>query len=209
MSDTETHMQYCNKCKQNLPIDQYKKKRTGVYCKLCTQCQTHAKTQRDRKKCVHNKQKQACATCDGSSLCVPHKKNKYSCTQCGTGSWVCIHRRVKSDCKQCTDPMKVTLSTMIRCSRKSDKKYDRYDANNHIDYCFIEGLIEDQTDVGTDIVRCEYPDCRVEMQFVEYNSTMCTIERVNNNIGHIKSNCILACRTCNLTKKSRATTPDN
>ena len=38
------------------------------------------------------------------------------------------------------------------------------------------------------------------MQFIEFNSTLCTIEQLDNTIGHIKSNCVLACRTCNYSR---------
>lgn len=44
-------------------------------------------------------------------------------------------------------------------------------------------------------MQCYY--CHKEMQLTEYNDTLGTIERFNNTIGHIKSNCVLACRKCN------------
>lgn len=31
------------------------------------------------------------------------------------------------------------------------------------------------------------------MQFIKFQEDLCTIERLDNNIGHIKSNCVLAC----------------
>jgi len=202
MTDT-THR--CNKCKLILPLDQFKFKRTGNIYKNCNLCLEHSN--RQRRKCEHNRQPNQCKDCGGASICE-HNRIRNQCKDCG-GASVCSHNIRRRECKHCADPVKVTIRGMMRSSRASDKKYDRYDANNHIDYCFIEGLIEDQSDVGTDRVRCDYPDCRAEMQFVEFNSTLCTIERINNNLGHIKSNCILCCRTCNLSRKSRATTPQN
>lgn len=53
----------------------------------------------------------------------------------------------------------------------------------------VEGLIEDY---GT---KCFY--CGTETQFKEYNETLISIERLNNDIGHIKSNCVLCCLSCN------------
>jgi hypothetical protein len=47
----------------------------------------------------------------------------------------------------------------------------------------------------------EYPNCyycECELQYVLYQSDMATIERIDNELGHIKSNCVLACRDCNL-----------
>ena len=36
------------------------------------------------------------------------------------------------------------------------------------------------------------------LQYIEYNETLATIERLDNNIGHIKSNCVIACKDCNI-----------
>jgi hypothetical protein len=38
------------------------------------------------------------------------------------------------------------------------------------------------------------------MNFDDFNPALCTIERVDNAIGHIKSNCILCCFSCNSRK---------
>jgi len=83
---------------------------------------------------------------------------------------------------------------MISSSRESDKKKNRYDANNFIDMCFLTGLFEDNTS-------CHY--CSVEFTYNELCATFVTIERLNNSIGHIKSNCVLACWDCNLRHKSK------
>ena len=84
---------------------------------------------------------------------------------------------------------------MIEGSKATDKKFNIYDANNFIDKCFLEGLIEEYPN-------CYYDDCKVELQYVEYQDNLATIERLNNTIGHIKSNCVLCCLKCNLMKKS-------
>ena len=81
---------------------------------------------------------------------------------------------------------------MIHGSKQNDKKYDRYDPVNFIDYCFVENLIDDCED------KCYY--CRCELQYVEYTENLATIERLDNSIGHIKGNCVIACRSCNLSR---------
>ena len=70
-----------------------------------------------------------------------------------------------------------------------------YDADRFIDKCFMEGLVEDYK-------QCYYGDCEVNLQYTEYQDDLATIERLDNSIGHIKSNCVLCCLKCNLSKKS-------
>ena len=70
-----------------------------------------------------------------------------------------------------------------------------YDADRSIDKCFLKGLIEDYN-------QCYYRDCEVNLQYTEYQDDLATIERLDNSIGHIKSNCVLCCLKCNLSKKS-------
>ena len=76
-----------------------------------------------------------------------------------------------------------------------DKKYGIYDADRFIDKCFLKGLVEDYPN-------CYYSDCNVKLQYVYYQDDLATIERLDNKIGHIKSNCVLACLKCNKQKKS-------
>ena len=84
---------------------------------------------------------------------------------------------------------------MLFGSKASDKKYDRYDVANFIDSAFIENLLDDYT-------HCCYPDCNAELQIVHYQHDLATIERLDNSIGHIKSNCVICCLKCNVMRKS-------
>jgi len=139
--------------------------------------------------CIHNLQRCFCKECDGSQICE-HKRQKNKCIDCG-GSDVCKHNLQRYYCKTCSDPIKVSIQHWIVNSKESDKKYNRFDADRFIDKCFLKELIKDYPN-------CYY--CEVELQYVDYNDTLSTIERLNNNIGHIKSNCVLACRKCNLSR---------
>ena len=51
------------------------------------------------KKCIHNRQKNKCRECNGSSFCI-HDKIKSNCKECGGGS-ICIHNKRKTYCKEC------------------------------------------------------------------------------------------------------------
>ena len=123
-----------------------------------------------------------------------HNRYKYQCIFC-KGQSICSHNRQKHQCKQCGDEIDKTIKTIINCSRVSDKKKHRYDPDNFIDYWFIQRLIDEHP-------VCYWSDCRVELQYVKYQENLATIERLDNRIGHIKSNCVLACLKCNHMKKS-------
>jgi hypothetical protein len=84
---------------------------------------------------------------------------------------------------------------MIKNAKKEDIKHNRYDANNNIDFCFLELLSEEYKN-------CYWEDCKVELQYIDYADDLATIERLDNSIGHIKSNCVLACMKCNKSRKS-------
>jgi len=149
----------------------------------CTKCKCYRtdshflKEGRKLKSCIN------CRTIDTKSK----KKN------------LCLHGKQKYRCKKCSDPIEVTVRNWLYNCRGNDKKYDRYDPDHFIDKDFLRGLIEDYK-------LCYYKDCKVELQYIEYSDDLATIERINNSIGHIKSNCVLACMRCNKSKKSSVIT---
>ena len=143
--------------------------------------------------CPHNRLKYQCKECGGSQIC-PHGKRKSQCKEC-EGSQICPHNRLKRTCKKCSDPIKVNIEQWIFSRRQYDKKRNIYDADRFIDKCFLEGLVEDYK-------QCYYGDCKVNLQYTEYQDDLATIERLDNSIGHIKSNCVLCCLKCNNLKKS-------
>ena len=143
--------------------------------------------------CPHNRLKYQCKECGGSQIC-PHGKRKSRCKECG-GSQICPHSKRKSRCKECSDPIKVNIEQWIFSRRQYDKKRNIYDADRFIDKCFLKGLIEDYK-------QCYYGDCKVNLQYTEYRNDLVTIERLDNSIGHIKSNCVLCCMQCNKSRKS-------
>ena len=131
--------------------------------------------------------------CKGTQVC-PHNRQKSHCKEC-KGSQVCAHNKRKQICKKCSDPIKVNIKQWILNSRHYDKMNNIYDADRFIDKCFLKGLVEDYQ-------QCYYGDCKVNFQYTEYQNDLATIERLDNSIGHIKSNCVLCCLKCNISKKS-------
>jgi len=145
--------------------------------------------------CEHNRQRSDCKECGGASICE-HNRRRSECKQCG-GSQICDHNRKQNTCKDCMNheqKIEYIQKVMIYRSRQQDKKYNRYDADHFIDKPFLEGLFEDSEN-------CHY--CGVEFTYNEKIDTFVTIERLNNSIGHIKSNCVLACWYCNCRHTSR------
>jgi hypothetical protein len=138
--------------------------------------------------CEHEKHRSRCKLCGGGSLCE-HERRRSDCKLCG-GSQICEHDIKRNNCKICSDEIHITITNWIYHSKQNDKKYDRYDEINFIDYDFCKELIQESGKF------CYY--CDIELQYIEYNSTLATIERLDNDIGHIKENCVIACRTCNI-----------
>jgi len=170
----------CNRCKKDKLIENFINVK-NVECKQCYKCRKR------NKKCEHGKMKTYCKECGGTSICE-HGKRKVYCKECGGGS-LCEHGKRKDYCKVCGDEIKITIEQMIKHSKFNDKKYNRYDQTNFIDKCFVKNLIEDSED------KCYY--CKCELQYIDFTSNLATIERLDNKIGHIKGNCVIACKTCN------------
>ena len=164
----------CSRCRTyRFPSQFFNDK--GRTMKTCQVCRDKEKITREKNKCEHGRQKSYCKDCGGTSICQ--------------------HGKIRSTCRDCMDDeqkIEFIKKNMISSSRQSDKKYNRYDANNFIDHCFLTGLFEDSTN-------CYY--CSVEFTYNERCDTLVTIERLNNSIGHIKSNCVLACWHCNARHK--------
>ena len=122
-------------------------------------------------KCLHNKLKTRCIPCKGSSICIHNKRN--------------------DECRNCSnDPTHLLILKLIRNARYADKSKNYYNENNFIDYDFVDFIIQQSYDL------CFY--CGKELQYIDNDHNLATIERLDNSIGHTKENCVIACRTCNL-----------
>ena len=181
--------QKCNRCKVMLPICKFSLNNADKYLKQCDRCRAYVKTYRDTHKCKHDRERSKCKECGGSSICK-HDRQRNICKECG-GSSICEHDIQRISCKQCNDPVKVTIKNWLSTSKQSDKKHNRYDPVNFVDKCFCESMVEDYPN-------CCY--CKCELQYVIFQSNLATIERTDDSLGHIKSNCVIACKSCNVRK---------
>jgi len=163
----------CPRCKCYRTEEDFFKE--GRKLKTCINCRSYSKKYRlKHQMCTHN-------------------LHKFRCIDCG-GSQICIHNKQRQWCKNCSGSVKVSIQGWIISSKQSDKKYNRFDADRFIDRCFLKELVKDYPN-------CYY--CEVELQYVNNNDTLATIERLNNKFGHIKSNCVIACRKCNLSRERK------
>lgn len=85
-----------------------------------------------------------------------------------------------------------TIERFISSSRGSDKLHKRMDVNNFIDKDFCKLLIENSKN------KCCY--CEIDLELIKFGPNLISIERIDNSIGHIKSNVKICCLECN-TKK--------
>ncbi len=186
----------CSGCRCNMLLSYFDvNKNTGMLKKSCKKCLERAKMGRERNKCPHGRERKHCKECGGSSICE-HNRIRSQCKDCN-GSQICEHKRRRNQCRECMNreqKIEFIQKRMISNSREKDKKYNRYDADHFIDKPFLEGLFEDYEN-------CHY--CDIQFTYNELCDTFVTIERLNNSIGHIKSNCVLACWDCNHRHQSR------
>jgi hypothetical protein len=185
MADTNIK---CTHCKRITNISDFEK--NGKLLKTCIKCRMIKIKSITKNKCQHGKRRGRCVECGGGTICI-HLKRRECCLICGGGS-LCIHKKQKTHCKICGDKIKITIQNMISNSKTKDKKYNIYDIVNFIDKCFLKNLIEDCND------KCYY--CKCDLQYIIYQNNLATIERIDNSIGHIKSNVVIACHHCNLSR---------
>lgn len=165
-------------------------KRNGTPKKTCERCLEQSKVYTAKYKCIHEKAKYQCVDCNGSSMCC-HKKQKAICIDC-EGTQRCPHRRTRAECRECGDEIHKICINMVRNSKVADIRRNRYNEEQFITYDYVRGLL---TQSGN---KCHY--CTEPIQYIINQPDLGTIERLDNSIGHNIGNCVIACRTCNLTQ---------
>jgi len=158
----------CTHCKKNYDLEHYTK--GNKILKTCLKCRNCYKKSQNKTKCIHGKKKALCKDCGGVGIC--------------------IHSKQKSGCKLCSNPLDITIKHMIRSSKQQDKKKNRYNESEFVDYQYLFNLI----DIFND--ECYYCECR--LQYTNFTNNLATIERLNNGIGHNKKNVVIACKKCNI-----------
>jgi hypothetical protein len=102
--------------------------------------------------------------------------------------------------KKRTNPLTTKFKNMIHRSMRNDKKYNRiYDDADYIDEAYLNKLWINQVQL------CFYQDCNCIMTLdfttTTHIPTQISVQRLNNDLPHIKSNCVLSCLSCNLKRK--------
>ena len=177
----------CTKCKKDKNIIHFMK--DDKQLKQCENCRIYKKNNSIKNLCPCGKSKHFCEKHGGSCLC-PCGKLKRFCKIHG-GRDLCPCRRNKRYCKLHSDARGITINHMINGSRRTDKKQNLFDENQFIDEQFVSNLLDLYKN-------CIY--CNCELNFDKRNSQLATIERLDNSLGHIKRNCVIACYTCNVSK---------
>ena len=166
-------MPICFLCRTERDVEQFSRFEDGKIKRNCQECLD----QRNQK--YNSKYTCPCGR--------PH--GKFNCINCFP-ELDCGHGKVSYYCNICR-PDKIFYH-MVHNSRKSDKKYDRYD-----DACRANFITQDWCK-GTYLVqekRCFH--CHEEMNLIPKNPLFVSIERLDNSVGHTKDNCVIACITCN------------
>ena len=86
---------------------------------------------------------------------------------------------------------------MISDSKRADIKYNRYDPINYITEAFICTTFDNQNCL------CYHCGRQIAFDAEILANHLATIERLDNAIGHIQSNCVLACLSCNLKRGTK------
>ena len=192
----------CNVCKKDKEINCFMKKDKQL--KNCENCRTYHRNNKMKNKCPCGKRKEYCKLHGGNALCQCGIR-KSNCKihggsvfcQCGIrksyckihgGSVLCQCGKQKVRCKLHGDARKIVIERMIGDSRQRDKKKNIFDENQFIDKQFVSNLLDLYKN-------CIY--CNLELNFDKLNSKLATIERLDNTLGHIKRNCVIACFKCN------------
>tara|TARA_R110000868_G_scaffold30901_2_gene113743 strand:- start:3313 stop:4005 length:693 start_codon:yes stop_codon:yes gene_type:complete len=95
------------------------------------------------------------------------------------------------------NPLQIKFKNMIKDSKTSDKKSNRtYEEEYYITKVFLNELWIKQDK------KCYYDCCNIEMalDFDKSNTKRISIQRLNNDIAHIQSNCVFSCIQCNVSR---------
>jgi biotin synthase-like enzyme len=130
----------------------------------------------------------SCNTCEESSEeKFKKKKNKQfykSCIDCNE----------KQKKKRWNDPTETRMRRIIYNSKVVDARKKMLDLNNHVDLEYINQL---QFESGS---RCVYCLAKVSLNLSAKNNHLLTLDRIYNEVGHIKSNVQIACFSCNMAR---------
>ena len=85
----------------------------------------------------------------------------------------------------------------VKHSKEADIKSNRYDPDNFITEEYCEYITEQSNN------KCHYCLCELNWEVGDTHTrspNRATIERLDNSIGHVIGNCVVACNHCNVSK---------
>jgi len=97
-----------------------------------------------------------------------------------------------------SNPLHMKFNQMIHHSVYADTISNRlYDLQDYIDEDFLNYLWNEQSQY------CYHCKCEMTLDFTTTTRvpTQISIQRLNNDLPHIKKNCVLACLSCNFKRK--------
>tara|TARA_R110000772_G_scaffold28268_3_gene71376 strand:- start:47 stop:730 length:684 start_codon:yes stop_codon:yes gene_type:complete len=94
-----------------------------------------------------------------------------------------------------TNTLNYKFRTMIQQNKQRDLKTDHYDADNLIDIDYLNQMYEIQNGL------CIYCKCLMNLDFTKNYTNKISIQRINNDYGHIKMNCVFSCFKCNVSRQ--------
>ena len=111
---------------------------------------------------------------------------------------ICEQMKKRYVDQKISNPLHIKFIYMIHGSIRSDTKYNRlYDPQDYIEEEFLNFVWNDQDQ------RCYHCNCEMTLDF-SYTTrvpSQISIQRLNNDLPHIKSNCVLSCFSCNVNHK--------
>lgn len=191
MSETKQ----CTKCHVFKLIDQFAKK-NGSYLKSCNTCRE--KNNRKNRERYHNNGGKERWRATRKAYDIAHREQKRE----SSVRYYNSHKEIEAarHLKYVNEnPHIPRLISIVSHSKRSDVRYNRLDLNHFIDRIFVEQLMVEQK------MKCIYCDVDMKLDCDKLASELMSIERVDNEIGHTKANCVLACYKCNLTRQDKYT----
>jgi hypothetical protein len=105
--------------------------------------------------------------------------------------------------KQIVQIMKMQMRQKLSGYRSQDVEKGLFDKDAFLDLPYLLNMLIDHDVDSTTPCLCYY--CK-EPVFITYSykrePKQWTVERINNSIGHNKGNCVIACLTCNVRRKT-------
>lgn len=161
----------------------------GRQKRQCTECGGTSICEHDKRRCV-------CRECKilgvgGSSLCGTHHRRKNRCRLCGTGVDICEHGKERQNCRDCGGSQ--------TCSHKAERR-DCVVCSPESAFKRMSARAKKERELDFDLSYENF------LNFVNSDCFYCGvkapngIDRIDNTIGYIQSNCRSCCKICNIMK---------